>query len=396
MHKAPGIVTIGALVTLSGCAGASGGHKGWEELLPQHENRDYMGKRPRTRYSHTATEIGDEVIIAFGYFYDHWDKGGATWHPDIWGLATKDVSAKKLWRLITQGAGAGFPAPRMNHVAIKTPSDKLMIYGGTGLNDEKFKDVWDLDVKTGAWSQRTVAPGKQPEGRNCFTGTLMRNSMFVYGGFHLGDLWRFDLADNTWSLVMDHPEKDHKGHPGKRAAHSAVASATGDGMYMYGGFRFENDVSDTSLGWGKLEDLWFYSALNNQWTLLEQVGGTQGGVQFFGMDLVPWWKTDSEAAEPDGYGLAVYGGTKCNPKCNLAESLTVYSLDNNRWYHVNVEKPPLYRYHHVMSYAAGAVWVHGGESFAPHMYHNAISKFAWPPPKDWVVELSTKTEGQEL
>merc|ERR1711879_494991 len=116
--------------------------------------------------------------------------------------------------------------------------------------------------------------------------------------------------------------------------------------FVYGGFRFQDDVTDKSFGWGKLEDLWFYSASDNKWSRMEQVGGTQGGRQFVGMALVPWWKNGSEATLPDSHGLAVFGGTQCNPKCSLVGTLSVYSLDDNRWYLIQAENSPMHRYHH--------------------------------------------------
>lgn len=352
----------------------------WELVLPQHENRDYLRTRPRMRYSHTATAIGDEVFFTFGYFYDHWDGGSATWHRDVWALAADPaIPAEQRWRLVVDGSQPGSPLSRMNHVAAASPTgaSRLAVFGGTGEKEVAYSDLWELDIPSASW--RRCAPGPM-KGRGCCSGAVVGSSMLIYGGFHLGDLWSYRFDEDRWELLMDAPQEDHAGHPGKRAGHSVVVSPCGGKMYVYGGFRFENDVTDTSLGWGKLEDMWIYHVADNTWERLPQVGGTQGGRQFFSMALVPWWRGD-DSDELDGHGLAVFGGTQCNPESKLVGTLTLYSLEEQRWYFINVEEEPLHRYHHTMALCKDALWIHGGETYHPHMYHNSISRFSWPPPR---------------
>merc|ERR1719296_405267 len=49
--------------------------------------------------------MGKEVVIAFGYYYDHWDGGGTIWHSDVWALRTgPKVNEAGRWRLITDKA----------------------------------------------------------------------------------------------------------------------------------------------------------------------------------------------------------------------------------------------------------------------------------------------------
>lgn len=390
-------VSLAAFAAIS-IAGAQGSVvPQWETLLPQHENREYLGKRPRTRYSHTATPVGAEVIVAFGYFYDHWDNGAATWHTDIWALnGDASASPTKRWRLVTAGKGTKDPVGRMNHVAVPAPGSKskLVVFGGSTLGHAKLSDIWELDVLSGSWTQ-LVPKNEPPSGRDCFSAVLLGTSMVVYGGFHLGDLWEYNFKTQRWKLLMDQPQVDHKGHPGKRAAHSAVTALNTKDMYVYGGFRFESDVTDAALGSGKLEDLWLYTSADNKWHLMPQVGGAQGGRQFFGMELVPWWKASSNGEllgkEATSHGLVVFGGTLCPTAttCRLVGSTTVYSLDEHRWYSINVKEDPLHRYHHSLSFCEDALWHFGGETYQPHMYHNSVNRLAWPPPVSAATPLET-------
>eukprot|EP00928_Gymnodinium_smaydae_P025309 TRINITY_DN20203_c0_g1_i1.p1 TRINITY_DN20203_c0_g1~~TRINITY_DN20203_c0_g1_i1.p1 ORF type:complete len:489 (+),score=88.07 TRINITY_DN20203_c0_g1_i1:87-1469(+) len=362
----------------------------WRTVLPQHTNNRYGTSRPRTRYSHTATAVGSEVVVALGYYYDHWDGGGPTWLPDVWALSV--AAAEPRWRLVTDGSGVA-PPPRMNHAAVALPGGKaLLIYSGTNLRHEVLQDVWELDVGSGVWAEHRQS-GDQPPGRNCFAAALLGATMLVYGGFHLGDLWSYELAARRWRLLLAAPAADSEEHPGKRAGHAAVAGPGGKEFFVHGGFRFKDDVSDAErFPWGRLGDLWAYSLEQGRWRQLPQARPANGRANF-ALNLVSWPTTEASTADglgaadekELGLGLLAVGGTRCNAtqypqSCSLVADMSFYSLSAGRWLEVNVRNPRLHRYYHSCVLHAGALWLFGGESFQPHMYHNGVDAFAWPPP----------------
>lgn len=349
----------------------------WETVLPQHRNSEYLDRRPRTRYSHTQTVVGNEIVIAFGYFYDHDDSGGASWEADAWALSAKP-DASPQWRLITKGEGHDRPVPRMNHVAVAPEKGKdgrrLVVFGGTDKDHAMLNDLWELDVATGRWLDHAVPLNLRPLPRNCFSAALLEGQMFIYGGFHLGDLWRYSFETYKWKLMIDMPKADALDHPGKRASHSAVTAPNGKDMYVYGGFRFQDDVSDPKrFAHGKLDDMWVYRYDANKWELVPQVK-SQGGREFFSMELVPW-----TIAADEHIGLVTFAGVQCDPDCSLRGSLAFFSLRDHKWRRIHVTEEPYTRYQHGMSLFQDALWIFGGESYDPHMYHNSVQRLTWPP-----------------
>jgi hypothetical protein len=90
---------------------------------------------PRTfcgcRYSHTATNVGREMVVTHGYFYDHTGGGAATWIDDTWGFNFDT----EVWRRIdhpTSGPSATTAKPhaRMSHSAVATIGGEVVLYGG--------------------------------------------------------------------------------------------------------------------------------------------------------------------------------------------------------------------------------------------------------------------------
>lgn len=364
---------------LEGWIRAAAGGARWETVLPQHENSEFLNARPRTRYSHTQTVVGDEVVVAFGYFYDHDDGGGASWDPDVWALSAKpDISPQSQWRLIATGEGFDRPTPRMNHVAVAPEKGKdahrLVVFGGTDKKHDMLNDLWELDTFTGDWIDHAVPEHLRPPPRNCFSAVMLAGEMFIFGGFHLGDLWRYSFENYRWMLMIDAPKIDSPQHPGKRSSHAAVTAPNGKDMYVYGGFRFKDDVSDPDrFAHGKLEDMWLYRYDANKWELVPQVK-SQGGREFFTMDIAPW-----RIAGDEHMGLITFAGVQCDPDCSLRGSLAFFSLRDHKWRRIRLAEEAMTRYQHGMTLFRDALWTFGGETYDPHMYHNSVQRIVWPP-----------------
>jgi len=263
-------------------------------------------------------------------------------------------------------------------VAVAPPGRKtLLVYAGSDTDHKPMKDMWMLDVAAGVWTEQ-IPRNNPPPPRHCFSAVLVGDAMWVYGGFRLADLWAYSLRDMRWKLLSDKGKEDSPDHPGIRAAHDAAVGPSGDEMYVYGGFRFANDVSDsTRFAHGKLSDLWRFCEASG-WTSVPQQEMI-GGRQFFTLNMVPRYSEDTGVDAE--MGLAVTGGTKCNPNCSLVGETDFYSFNEQRWSTVNLRRVPLHRYHHTVVPHMGYLWIFGGESFDPYMYHNAVERLSWPPPR---------------
>lgn len=348
----------------------------WELVFEQHPNREHLHTRPRTRYSHSSTTVGGEVVVMLGYFYDQTDGGRATWHRDAWALSAPGGVGR--WRRIWDGSTPG-PPGKMNHAAALHPDgESVVVFGGTGSSKkrEKHDDLWQLHVASGEWQQ--LAPANAPPpGRDCFSAVVAGDLLVIYGGFHLSDVWSFSFRSLEWRMLSERPKEDSPDHPGVRSGHSAVAAPDGARMFVYGGYRFESDVTDPArFPYGRLGDLWLFDIGSNRWQQLPQAE-SPGNRYAFAMSLVPWF--GAAAGKDDDVGLAVFGGTLCNPVCNLTGRLDFFSLITRRWTPVDVAERPLHRYYHSMSFSDGYLWTFGGESFNPYMYHNGVLRLGWPP-----------------
>ncbi|CAL1133193.1 unnamed protein product [Cladocopium goreaui] len=123
---------------------------------------------------------------------------------DLW---TFDVDAQR-WSLLDTGNSG--PSARHDHVAVFDPTKRrLWIHGGGVISEEGFNDLWTFDVPRLQWSQ--VASGSGPS--RCWghvaawDGTLAgldqegsHGEVWVHGGWSSGELWKFNVANNHWSL----------------------------------------------------------------------------------------------------------------------------------------------------------------------------------------------------
>jgi len=384
---------------------------GWQTVLHQHTNSQHLQTRPKSRYSHSATSVGGEMVVAFGYFYDHngcvgerlcGDGAGPTWLADVWAFGWS--TGKSRWRRIWNGGppSKDLPTPRMNHVAVPGFTESsIVIFGGSGARDQKFNDVWELDLKTGRWELLAAAghePGPSP--RDCSAAARLQGSLLAYGGFavgsRLGDLWSFDIRSRRWQLLIDKPPEESPDHPGRRVSHAAVTAPNGRDMYVFGGFRFESDVTDASrFPHGRLADLWLYNGADNRWQAIPQLK-QNGGRDSFSMVLAPAPQSgDKDDASATRAGLLVFGGVHCTPDCALSNSTDFFSLHDQRWSKIHANSPPLHRYHHSAVMHRGSLYIFGGESYEPHMYHNAVERLSWPPPS-LMTPVSSIRGGDEL
>jgi len=125
-------------------------------------------------------------------------------------------------------------------------------------------------------------------------------------------------------------------------------------------------------------DLWYYSVSANSWTLKVPPAGADGVTPLPGppprshLSFVPL--TDST--------MLLYGGALCIPGCSCYGDTWLYDTTTNAWSLLNTTDAPIHRYRQnvVVHGSEGAIYLFGGESYQPYMYHNAVNRLALPQP----------------
>jgi len=137
----------------------------------------------------------------------------------------------------------GVPSARRGHSAVSWRG-KLVLFGGTD-GQHRYNDTWVLDVSVPAggstrqllatWTELQVNADVRPAHRMGHTGSLVGDSLYVFGGWGMSDapindLWKLDLSapEPRWQElhVSGTP-------PAPRHGHAAVV--LGDRIVFSGG-----------------------------------------------------------------------------------------------------------------------------------------------------------------
>lgn len=165
-------------------------------------------------------------------------------------------------------------------------------------------------------------------------------------------------------------ERD-RSHPGKR--HAFAAAAMSDGFFVFGGNRHVKGGKPLNF-----EDLWKFSIATNSWVEVRPVGrlpGTRGHHSL--LALSPHW-------------LLLYGGALCNPGCKCYGDSWILGTGEAAapggpaWRQLNASDAPIHRYRQSLVLAPPSdasvdpqlreLYLFGGESYKPYMYHNAVNR----------------------
>ncbi|MCO5578073.1 hypothetical protein L7F22_031911 [Adiantum nelumboides] len=155
----------------------------------------------------------------------------------------------KLMKFYTLNlADAQPPAVTVN----PTKDSELIVFGGEHNNGNKtfvYNDLYRYNAEKDQWKH--VSSPNSPPPRSAHQAVGWKNSVFVFGGefaspnqerfHHYKDLWRFDLATNTWEQLL------LKGCPSPRSGHRMVLYK--HKIILFGGFydtlrevRYFNDM----------------------------------------------------------------------------------------------------------------------------------------------------------
>ncbi len=150
-----------------------------------------------------------------------------------------------------------FPGPEHREFANFVIGDNLFLISGDPLWQELIPKVWQCNLTTGIWYSKNNFPVPANQWRHIYGRTLQHSGtgyLFARNAFNNDstDLWRYDLNQDTWSIVTTYPGK------GKDIIYFIVA----DNLYAgCGRRRIDADNYE-------YDDFWTYNIILNKWTQL--------------------------------------------------------------------------------------------------------------------------------
>jgi hypothetical protein len=232
----------------------------WEQIA--------TGNAPPARGRHMmAYDKTGHQMLMFGGRCCRVANGGSvnyTLYNDLWALDLDDDT----WSQLNTNTG---PSARDNaSLVVAAPSNKAFLFGGnlstSGLAYNVVNELWQLDLAENTWSQLSPT-GTPPSARLWVAGTYdsERNRLIFYGGDDedaffgsdsLGDLWAYNIDDNTWIQLHDGFDVAPAGRFWTRITYDTV----NDRYLMFGGH------DDTNLG--NTNEIWAFDPQNFAWQQL--------------------------------------------------------------------------------------------------------------------------------
>ena len=190
----------------------------WSLVSPQMKPVAGGAGYPSVRYSACAVANYGKLFVTHGYHYNHEDKHPA-WKSDAWSF---DMVTHQ-WKKVHDGEGAGAPSARYSTSCVLF-DNALWMYGGDdgghkySMNNyvfgAHFSEMWRLDLRSFQWRMVEYV-GAAPPKRALHAATVVKNSMYVYGGLELSDTWRFDFGTRKWHLLVATQTAQDPNHPGE-------------------------------------------------------------------------------------------------------------------------------------------------------------------------------------
>lgn len=147
---------------------------------------------PSQRGGHSVVFADDHLITFGGHFFSG---ESFTYLNETWVLDLKTSS----WQQIR--CSGETPSPRYGHSAVVVGSS-MIIFGGKGLGDHLYRDLYSLDLLSWEWQQlRPISPPPPP--RMYHASVSIGNKMVVFGGWDgdytcYNDLHIFNLSSFEW------------------------------------------------------------------------------------------------------------------------------------------------------------------------------------------------------
>lgn len=166
--------------------------------------------------------------------------------------------------VITQVTTTSTPPGRSRACAAFDPIGQRLIMRGGRASGRSLNDgtTWVLDARTGAWAALETTSG--PPGRVGCVMTYSASDRAIYhfgGAFERPDfawsneLWRFDLATDTWSRVTTDGTSPAPAYDATLAEHEGTLLLFGGGVGVSGNGEFRADLHTFDLAEGRWSQL---------------------------------------------------------------------------------------------------------------------------------------------
>lgn len=169
------------------------------------------------RSEHPAAVVGDEVVVAGGFIEVGVGRTGVT--PTVEAYAPETDTWHALLDL---------PEAR-HHGMSAAVGQRLFFMGGYTPAGDPSASVWEL--VEGEWVDRGALPTPVAAG----AAVTMGESIFVIGGVPEGNVYRYDIQDDTWAAV-----------PAPDTPREHVAAVALDGEIWAIAGRWEGEIFDTT------------------------------------------------------------------------------------------------------------------------------------------------------
>ncbi|KAI5061689.1 hypothetical protein GOP47_0024194, partial [Adiantum capillus-veneris] len=179
---------------------------------------------PRPAWNHTACSYKNKMII-FGGF----DGCLQSSEVSILSFSNNDSCS---WSQPRYSMGAS-PSPLSQHTCCLYGEGRYMVvFGGYSACKGHLNELWILDLHCMSWTSPECF-GTQPSPRRGHGAAVVRNKMYIFGGFdgtsHLCDVQVLDLQSWTWTHLCT------QGSGPIPRRHHAL-EAVGDHLVVYGGY----------------------------------------------------------------------------------------------------------------------------------------------------------------
>lgn len=170
----------------------------------------------------------------------------------LWICIVHFLVARASWSLVTQGVG---PSPRSVHAAAwDSSSERFWVHAGAG--ERILKDLWIFDAATNTWTLLTsLQDGPSERKDHVAVWDSTGQALWIHGGYDgnnfVKELWKF--VQNNWTMVAGNSVAG----PSARSEHVAVWDSMNSILWIHGGY-------DGSLK----SDLWKYDSVSSDWLLI--------------------------------------------------------------------------------------------------------------------------------
>jgi hypothetical protein len=273
-------------------------------------------------------------FVLFGGRFREGTSGAYTFLNDVWAFDPETMSWTEL---SPHGEMPGVPGGRMNFsLAADAAGDRMIVHGGGTTDFSTFfidSDTWAFNFETNSWTQlATAAP--QPPARIFHAAAFdqQRQQLYVFAGgsenafletMFKRDMWRMDLATQTWSQVQG-----FEPWPLGRIKGEMLYDGDRDRLLLFGGH------DDSQIG--NNNELWSFDLASQGWKLEKQgdtfnapaLGFCDFPSNFANIDPASPERRESHLFEPAGDAAIMYGG---RTDCGLAKDTWSLDLNTLEW-----------------------------------------------------------------